>query len=81
MRITVSFSSVFRMLSGVDQDELEVAEGTTIDRLSQILAQKYPVLPLESKKTFFSINGRISRQDQVVSEGDQIGIYQLSAGG
>lgn len=32
MRVIVNFSSFFRTLAGVEQDELDVAEGTTLDR-------------------------------------------------
>ena len=51
MRITVQFSSLFHTLAGVEREVLEVAEGTTIDQLSGILAQKYQNLPLESENT------------------------------
>ncbi|MGM0427329.1 MAG: MoaD/ThiS family protein [Thermodesulfobacteriota bacterium] len=81
MRVTVNFSSLFRILSGVEQVKLDVAEGTTIDGLCKILAQKYQDLPVESQKTFFLINGQISRSDQVISEGDRVRMFQLSAGG
>jgi len=81
MHITVIFSSLFRTLAGVEQEILEVAEGTTIDRLANILAQKYQELPLESKKTYFIINDQPSTRDQVLREGDQVRIFQLLAGG
>ena len=81
MRITVQFSSLFRILSGVEREVLDVAEGTTVDRLSSILVQKYENLPLESVKTYFMINGQISRRKQVLAEGDQVRIFQLLAGG
>lgn len=81
MRITVQFSSLFRILAGVEREVLDVAEGTTIDRLSSILVQKYQNLPLESGKTYFMINGQISTRKQVLAEGDQVRIFQLLAGG
>ena len=81
MRITVHFSSLFRTLAGVEQEVLNVADGTTIDRLSSILVQKYQNLPLESGKTYFMINGQFSTRSQVLAEGDQVRIFQLLAGG
>ena len=81
MRITVQFSSLFRTLAGVDRDVLDVAEGTTIDRLSHILVQKYQNLPLGSEKTYFMINGQFSRRNQVLAEGDQVRVLRLLAGG
>ena len=81
MRITVQFSSLFRTLAGVEREVLDVAEGTTIDRLSSILVQKYQNLPLESGKTYFMINGQVSTRNQVLVEGDQVHIFRLLAGG
>jgi molybdopterin converting factor small subunit len=81
MHITVQFLSLFRTLTGVEREVLDVAEGTTIDRLSSILVQKYQNLPIESEKTFFMINGQLSTRKEVLAEGDQIKIFQLAAGG
>ena len=81
MRITVHFSSLFRTLAGVEREVLDVAGGTTIDRLSSILVQKYQNLSLESGKTYFMINGQFSTRSQVLAEGDQVRIFQLLAGG
>ena len=81
MRITVQFSSLFRTLAGVEREVLDVAEGTTIDRLSGILVQKYQNLPLESGNTYFMINGQVSAPNQVLAEGDQVQVFRLLAGG
>ncbi|MCK5722177.1 MAG: MoaD/ThiS family protein [Gammaproteobacteria bacterium] len=81
MRITVQFSSLFRILAGVEREVLDVAEGTTIDRLSSILVQKYQNLPLRDEKTYFVIHGQIVTRDHVLAEGDKVQIFQLLAGG
>ena len=81
MRISVLFSGLFRSLAGVEREVLDVPEGTTIDRLSCILVQKYQNLSLESKKTYFMVNGQVSTPNQVLAEGDQVRIYRLLAGG
>jgi molybdopterin converting factor small subunit len=81
MRITVQFLSLFRTLTGVEREVLDVAEGTAIDRLFRILVQADQNLPIESEKTFFMINGQLSTRNEVLAEGDQIKIFQLAAGG
>jgi molybdopterin converting factor small subunit len=81
MRITITFSTLFRTLAGVEQDVLDVDDGTTVDRLFRILEQKYKKLPLEGRKTYFQINGHVSTPDQVLAEGDQVRVFQLAAGG
>ncbi|MFH1489728.1 MAG: MoaD/ThiS family protein [Pseudomonadota bacterium] len=81
MRITVIFSGLFRIHAGVEREVLDVAEGTTIERLSGILVKKYQDLPLESSKTYFIINGQVSTRNRVLAEGDQVRIFQMLAGG
>jgi molybdopterin converting factor small subunit len=81
MHITVKFSSFFRTLAGVDQEVIDVADGTTIHGLTSLLAEKFQNLPLESEKTYFFINGQVPTHDQVLAEGDRVLIFQLLAGG
>jgi molybdopterin converting factor small subunit len=81
MRITVKFSGFFCTLAGVDQEVLDVADGTTIQGLTRLLAERFQNLPLESEKTYFFINGQASTRDQVLIEGDRVLIFQLLAGG
>ena len=81
MHITVQFMTLFRTISGVEQEDLFVAEGTTIDQLSETLNQKYQNLPFDSDKTYFVIHGQIVERDHVLSDGDQVQIFQLLAGG
>ena len=80
MRITVKFSSLYRTLAGREQEVLEVAEGTTVDRISRILLQKYPDLPL-GEKTYFIINDQVTTRDQILAEGDEVRVFQMLAGG
>jgi molybdopterin converting factor small subunit len=81
MRIIVIFSGLFCILAGVEREVLDVAEGTTIERLSAILEKKYRNLPLERSKTYFIINSQVSMRNQVLAEGDQVRVFQLLAGG
>ena len=81
MRITVEFSSLFRAISGVEREDMEVEEGMTIKGLSGILGQKYPDLPLESEKAYFVVNNQIVALDQILEQGDKVRIFQLLAGG
>jgi molybdopterin converting factor small subunit len=81
MRITVIFSGLFHILAGVEREVLEVGEGATVERLSDILGKKYQNLPLERSKTYFIINSQVSVRNQVLAEGDQVQVFQLLAGG
>lgn len=81
MQITVIFSGLFSVLAGVDQEDLDLAEGTTIERLSGMLASQYEKLRLEPGKTYFMVNGVVSKPTQVLAEGDQVRVFQILAGG
>jgi molybdopterin converting factor small subunit len=81
MQVTITFLSLFKALAGVDQDTMEVAEGTTIDQLCRSLGQKYNGLPFESEQTYYMINDKVSKRDHVLQENDGVLIFQLLAGG
>ena len=81
MDITVKFQSFFRTLAGVDQAVLSVAEGTTIQGLTSLLAERFQSLPLEDERTSFFVNGQVATRDQVLVDGDRVLIFQLLAGG
>jgi molybdopterin converting factor small subunit len=81
MRITVTFAGVFKALSRVDQDRVEVAEGTSIEQLCRTLGQKYTGLPFESEHTYCMINDKVSQRDRVLQENDEVRIFQLLPGG
>jgi molybdopterin converting factor small subunit len=81
MHITVKFSGFFRTLTGVDQEVLDVVDGTTIQGLTNLLAEKYQNLPFEEERTSIFVNGQTSMPNQVLAEGDRVLIFQLLAGG
>jgi molybdopterin converting factor small subunit len=81
MRITIRFASLFKALSHVDRDRVEVVEGTTIDQLCRTLGQKYRGLPFESEQTYFVVNDKVSQRDRVLQENDEVRIFQMIPGG
>jgi molybdopterin converting factor small subunit len=81
MRITLKFASLFKALSGVDMDIVDVPDGSTIAGLTKILCRKYRDLPFDQEQTFYLVNDRVSKRDQVLKAGDQVMIFQMSAGG
>lgn len=81
MRITVIFSGLFRILAGVEREVFNVGEDTTVEQLSDILKKEYRDLPLERSTTYFIINGQASMGNPVLSEGDQVQVFRLLAGG
>jgi molybdopterin converting factor small subunit len=58
-----------------DQNYLEVGEGTTIKALLENLK-----VPLETVKLIF-VNGVHAKNDDVLKEGDRLGVFPPVAGG
>jgi molybdopterin converting factor small subunit len=81
MRITVIFSGLFRVLTGVEREDLDVPDDATVELLSDILRKKHQNLHLEKSKTYFMINCRLSMRNRLLAEGDQVQVFQLLAGG
>ena len=81
MRIIVKFASLFKTLSGVDVDTVDIPDGSTIEQLAKIMRCKYHDLPFDQKQTFYLVNDKVSKRDQVLEEEDQVMIFQMFAGG
>ncbi len=81
MRITLKFSSLFKTLSGVDLDVVDVSDGATIGELTKILGHKYHDLPFDQEQTYYLVNDKVSKRDQVLKDGDRVMIFQMFAGG
>jgi molybdopterin converting factor small subunit len=81
MRIIVKFASLFKTLSGVDVDTVDIPDGSTIEQLTKIMRCKYHDLPFDQKQTFYLVNDKVSKRDQVLEEEDQVMIFQMFAGG
>jgi molybdopterin converting factor small subunit len=81
MRIIVKFASLFKTLSGVDVDTVDIPDGSTIEQLTKIMRRKYHDLPFDQEQTFYLVNDKVSKRDQVLEEEDQVMIFQMFAGG
>ena len=80
MEITIKFSSLIKMLARLDRDRVNVDEGTTIDQLTQILDHKYKSLHFDREKTKFLVNSKFVDGDMVLTEGDEVSIFQTLKG-
>jgi molybdopterin converting factor small subunit len=81
MHIIIKFTSLFKVYCGVDQDEIDVVDGTTVDQLGQQLSKKYTNLPFESDQTLFFVNNKNAKRDCILADGDEVRIFQTLAGG
>ena len=81
MQVKVKFSGLFYSLAGVEEDTVDIKNGGTIHHMIEILGRKYKNLPLQNEQTFFMVDDKIARRDQVLTEGDRVIMFQMLAGG
>ena len=94
MQVLVEFMCVARVVSGVKQATLDLAEGTTFRQIVRLLARKYPQLVGEviqpDGETFqpsnlLNLNGRRmiqpAQMDDTPQDGDRLVLMSILAGG
>ncbi len=81
MKITVKMFASFREYTGMPQSVVEVASGTTIGQLWETLVDAHPRLAPLSRSAGFALNGRYTRSDDALSEGDVVAFLPPVSGG
>jgi len=94
MQVLVEFMGVARVVSGVKQATLDLAEGTTFRQIVRLLSQRYPQLVGEviqaDGETFqpsnmLNLNGRRmiqpAQMDDIPHDGDRLVLMSILAGG
>ena len=81
MKITVKMFASFREYTGMPQSVVEVAPGTTIRQLWEMLVRQHPRLVPLSKSAGFALNGLYTRSDDALAEGDVVAFLPPVSGG
>jgi molybdopterin converting factor subunit 1 len=81
MKVTVKMFASFREYTGMPESVVEVAPGTTVGDLWADLVEAHPRLVPLSKSAGFALNGRYTRPDNTLSEGDTIAFLPPVSGG
>jgi molybdopterin converting factor subunit 1 len=81
MKVTVKMFASFREYTGMPQSVVEVAPGTTVGQLWGTLVEAHPRLVPLSRSAGFALNGRYTRPDNVLSDGDTIAFLPPVSGG
>ena len=81
MNITIKYTGQYCTLTGKKKETLEVETGKTLDHLIDILGDEYDLRSLLEEGTLFLINDKIAKRQQVLSEGDEVHVFQMMAGG
>jgi molybdopterin synthase sulfur carrier subunit len=81
MRVTVRYFATFRRVAGVDKEEVEVSEGTTVGSLVSTLGNLHAELIDLRDIVNVSVNLAHAGPDHVLRDGDEVGIFPPVSGG
>jgi molybdopterin converting factor small subunit len=81
MKITVKYSGHFSSLTGKNNETVKIGENETLDRLFDILCGEYNDLAPLKGGTIYLVNGKISKKERVLTDGDEVKLFQMMAGG
>lgn len=81
MKVTVKMFASFREYTGMPESVVEVAPGTTVGQLWDGLVKAHPRLVPLSRSAGFALNGRYTRSDNMLTEGDIIAFLPPVSGG
>ena len=81
MKVTVKLFASFREAAGAPQSVIEVAPGTTISQVWGELVEAHPRLRPLSRSAAFALNGRYTREDEALHDGDTVAFLPPVSGG
>jgi molybdopterin converting factor subunit 1 len=81
MRVTVKLFASFREAAGEPESQVDVAPGTTISQLWSGLVETHPRLQPLSGSAAFALNGRYTREDAALGDGDVVAFLPPVSGG
>ena len=81
MRISVSFYSYFKELTGCAQTTETLAEGGTIDDLFKQLMIRFPKLVAMQRSTLVAVGVEYQDRSYVLKDGDEVSLFPPVQGG
>jgi molybdopterin converting factor small subunit len=80
MNVTVKFTS-YSSLAGTSACVLELPVGATVSDLASLLAERFPSLFPRAERAIYLVNQRTGTRDTRLTDGDQVLMLQVLAGG
>jgi molybdopterin converting factor small subunit len=81
MRVTVSFYSYFKDLSGCAQTTETLPNGSSLDDLYQKLTARFPKLAAMQKSTLMAVGVDYQGRNYALKEGDEVSLFPPVQGG
>ncbi|HET7624193.1 MAG TPA: MoaD/ThiS family protein [Verrucomicrobiae bacterium] len=81
MRISVSFYSYFKELTGCDSTTETLSSGGTIEELYEKISRRFPKLAAMRKSTLIAVGVDYQPRDYVLKDGDEVSLFPPVQGG
>ena len=83
MKVTVKLFAGLKDKAGTGNMDMELPGGATVGELAGLLSERYPALKevLEGRKVFISLNQEMAKREDILKEGDEVGLLPPFSGG
>lgn len=81
MRVTISFYSYFKELTGCPQITEILADGSTLGDLFKQLAARFPKLTAMERSTLIAVGVEYQDRSYVLKDGDEVSLFPPVQGG
>lgn len=81
MRISVSFYSYFKELTGCESTAEELPTGSDLNELYRRLTVKFPKLAAMEKSTLIAVGVEYQPRDYLLKDGDAVSLFPPVQGG
>lgn len=81
MKITVTFHSYFRELTGCTEVEEEVSAGTRLEELMARIHQRFPKLKAMERSTLKAVGVEYQSAEYILQDRDEVSLFPPVQGG
>jgi molybdopterin converting factor small subunit len=81
MKVTVTFHSYFRELTGCGEAQEEVSQGMPLRELLARLHQRFPKLKAMERSTLVAVGVEYESGDYILKDGDEVSLFPPVQGG
>lgn len=81
MKVRIRYFALYRDLTGVDEEELNVADNSSLGVLVNEVKDLHPIFRSQPGEFLLAVNAEYSPSNRVLSEGDEVAIFPNVSGG
>lgn len=81
--ITLKYFASLKSIAGKEEEQLDLGNETTVQKLSEILAKTTPQIGemIQGKKILVAVNQDVATLDTVIHDGDEVAFLPPFSGG